>query len=136
LNAYTPVPLDPALTPQDAHHQVAGSPLNPMPGWNWKFDNEIRRFRAIALRPKTPIPEWTLGPKLDHPIPVDSRLSPDQAYHWDYGSPLHPMNGWTWEFDSRTQRFLPSICDEPRRPAEPRFALPKVRHLYRWHPEE
>jgi len=57
LNSRTPLPLDPALTPQEAHHEVCGSPLNPAPGWDWKFDSEAGRFRAIALRPKTPIPE-------------------------------------------------------------------------------
>jgi hypothetical protein len=147
LRAYTPVPLDPALTPQDAHHEVCGSPLHPGLGWDWKFDNEERRYRAIALRPKTPIPEWTLrlDPKLGQmtPIPVDPRLSPDQAYHQEYGSPVFPVQGWKWDFDpwkfdfdSRTQRLVPSISDEPSRPVEPRFALPKFRRLYRWHPDE
>jgi hypothetical protein len=66
LNAYTPVPLDQALTPQDAYHEVSGSPVNLAPGWDWKFDNKERRHRAIALRPKTPIPQWTqrFDPKL------------------------------------------------------------------------
>src|SRR5271166_3899964 len=59
LNSWIPVPIDPALTPQDAYHEVCGSPLNPAPGWDWKFDTEERRYRAIALRPKTPFPEWT-----------------------------------------------------------------------------
>ena len=68
LNSYTPVPLDPALTPQDAYHEVYGAPFNLAPGWDWKFDNATRRYRAIALRPKTPIPEWTqcFDPKLAH----------------------------------------------------------------------
>jgi hypothetical protein len=140
LNAYTPVPLDPALTPQDAHHEVCGSPLHPGLGWDWKFDSEANRYRAIALRPKTPIPEWTLrfDPKLDAmtPIPVDPRLTPDQAYHRDYGSPLFPVPGSKWEFNSRTQRLIPSISDEPSRHSEPRFALPKLRRLYRWHPDQ
>jgi hypothetical protein len=138
LRAYTPVPVDPALTPQDAYHEVAGSPRNPAPGWDWKFDSESRRYRAIALRPKTPIPEWTLDPKLDSmtPFPVDPKLTPEQAYHPEYGSPLFPAPGWKWEFDSRTQRLIPLISDEPSRPCEPRFALPKCRRLYRWHPDE
>jgi len=92
LNSYTPVPLDPALTPKDAHHEVCGSPLTPAPGWDWKFDNEERRYRAIALRPKTPIPEWTqrFDQKLDAmtPVPVDPKVTPDQASHPEYGSPL------------------------------------------------
>jgi hypothetical protein len=72
LNSYTPVPIDPALTPQDAHHEMCGSPLQPAPGWEWKFDSEARRYRAIALRPKTPVPEWTLrfDPKLDSMAPL------------------------------------------------------------------
>ncbi len=72
LNSWTPVPVDPALTPQDAHHEVCGSPPSPAPGWDWKFDSEARRFRAIALRPKTPIPEWTASfdPKLATMTPV------------------------------------------------------------------
>jgi hypothetical protein len=138
--AYTPVPVDPALTPQDAHHEVCGSPRNPALGWDWKFDSETRRFRAIALRPKTPIPEWTqsFDPKLDleTAVPVDPRLTPEQAYHPDYGSPLYPAPGWKWQFDSRTQRLIPLISDEPSPPCQPRFALPKLRRLYRWHPEE
>ena len=32
--------------------------------------------------------------------------------------------------------MVPSISDEPSRPVEPRFALPKLRRLYRWHPDE
>jgi hypothetical protein len=140
LRAYTPVPLDPALTPQDAHHEVAGSPRNPAPGWDWKFDTEARRYRAIALRPKTPIPEWTLRFDPKHvtgtPVPVDPTLTPEQAYHEEYGSPLFPAPGWKWVFDSRTQRLMPAILDEPSRPCEPRFATPKCRWLYRWHPDE
>ncbi|MFZ0238294.1 MAG: hypothetical protein WAL37_13195, partial [Xanthobacteraceae bacterium] len=108
--------------------------------WDWKFDSEERRYRAIALRPKTPIPEWTqrFDPKLDAmiPIPVDRRLTSDQAYHSEYGSPVYPAPGWKWEFDSRTQRLIPSIADEPSRHVEPRFALPKLRRLYRWHPDQ
>src|SRR5437764_6163654 len=53
FNAWMPVPLDPALTPQDAYHEVCGSPRNRAPGWDWKYDLKARRFRAIALRPKT-----------------------------------------------------------------------------------
>jgi hypothetical protein len=147
LRAYTPVPVDPALTPQDAYHEICGSPLSPAPSWDWKFDSEANRYRAIALRPKTPIPEWTLrfDPKLGQmtPIPVDPRLSPEQAYHQEYGTPLRPAPGWKWDFDpwkfdfdSRTQRLVPSISDEPSRPVEPRFALPKLRRLYRRHPDE
>jgi hypothetical protein len=147
LAAYTPVPVDPALPPEDAQHEICGAPFNAAPGWDWKFDSEARRFRPIALRPKTPIPEWTLrfDPKLGQmtPIPVDRRLSPDEAYHREYGSPLFPATGWKWDFDpwkfdfdSRAQRLLPSIADGPSRPVEPRFALPKVRRLYRWHPDE
>ena len=140
LNSWTPVPIDPALTPQDAYHEVCGSPLDPAPGWDWKFDSEERRYRAIALRPKTPIPEWTqrFDPKLDAmiPIPVDRRLTPDQAYHSEYGSPVYPVQGWKWEFNPTTERLLPSIADEPSRHVEPRFALPKLRRLYRWHPDQ
>jgi hypothetical protein len=146
-NSYTPVPVDPALTPLDAYHEVCGSPLNPAPGWDWKYDSAANRYRPITLRPKTPIPEWTLrfDPKLGQmtPIPVDPRLSPEQAYHREYGTPLHPAPGWKWDFDpwkfdfdSRTQRLVPSISDEPSRHVEPRFALPKLRRLYRWHPDE
>jgi hypothetical protein len=140
LNAYTPVPVDPALTPQDAYHEVCGAPLHPVLGWDWKFDNAERRYRAIALRPKTPIPEWTqrFDPKLDveTAVPVNPKVTPEQAYHADYGSPLYPAPGWKWQFNSRTQRLIPSIADEPRPPCHPRFALPKLRRLYRWHPEE
>jgi hypothetical protein len=140
LNSYTPVPVDPALTPQDAYHEVCGAPLRPGLGWDWKFDREANRYRAIALRPKTPIPEWTqrFDPNgvATTPVPVDPRLTPEQAYHQEYGSPLYPALGWKWEFNSRTQRLIPSISDEPSRHSEPRFALPKVRRLYRWHPEQ
>jgi hypothetical protein len=131
LNSFTPVPIDPALTPQDAYHEVYGSPLDPTPGWDWKFDSETRRYRAIALRPKTPIPEWTqrFDPKLGStPVLVDPRLTPEQAYHAEYGSPLFPAPGWKWEFNSRTQRLIPAISDEPSRYCE--------RRLYRWHPDE
>jgi hypothetical protein len=132
LNSYTPVPLDPALTPQDADHEVCGSPRNLAPGWDWKFDREANRYRAIALRPKTPIPEWTqrFDPKLGAmtAFPVDPRLTPEQAYHRDYGSPLLPAPGWKWVFNSRTQRLLPAISDEPNRYCE--------RRLYRWHPDQ
>jgi hypothetical protein len=132
LNAYTPVPIDQALTPQDAYHEVCGAPLNPGLGWDWKFDNEERRYRAIALRPKTPIPEWTrrFDPKLDveTAVPVDPKVTPDQAYHQEYGSPLHPAPGIKWEFNSRTQRLIPAISDEPSRYCE--------RRLYRWHPDQ
>jgi hypothetical protein len=140
LNAYTPVPIDQALTPQDAYHEVCGAPFHPALGWDWKFDSETRRYRAIALRPKTPIPEWTqrFAPKgvSTTPVPVDPRLDPDQAYHRDYGSPLYPAQGWKWEFDSRTQRLIPLISDDPSPPCQPRFALPKLRRLYRWHPDQ
>jgi hypothetical protein len=139
LNSYTALPADPALTPQDAYHAVYGAPFNLAPGWDWKFDSEERRFRAIALRPKTPIPEWTqrFDPKLgsDTPIPVDPTLTADQAYHWEYGSPLDPAHGWKWAFASGIRRLLPSISDEPDRPCEPRFATPPCRRLYRWHPD-
>ena len=132
LNSWTPVPLDPALTPQDADHEVCGSPRNLAPGWDWKFDSEARRYRPIALRPKTPIPEWTqrFDSKLGAMVafPVDPRLTPEQAYHRDYGSPLLPAPGWKWKFNSRTQRLLPSISDEPSRYCE--------RRLFRWHQDE
>jgi hypothetical protein len=140
LNAYTPVPRDPALTPQDAYHEVYGAPCYPAPGWDWKFDRKANHYLAIALRPKTPIPEWTLrfDPKLGEmtPVPVDPRLTPEQAYHREYGSPLYPARGWDWKFNSRTERLIPTIADEPSRYPEPRFALPKLRRLYRWHPDE
>jgi hypothetical protein len=33
------------------------------------------------------------------PIPaVDPRLSPEQAYHQEYGTPLRPAPGWKWDF--------------------------------------
>ena len=128
-NAWTPVPLDPALTPQDA---FCGSPLNLAPGWDWKFDSEARRYRAIALRPKTPIPEWTqrFDSKLVAMVafPIDPKLTPDQAYHADYGSPLRPAPGWKWVFNSRTERLIPAISDEPNRFCE--------RRLFRWHPDQ
>jgi hypothetical protein len=77
--------------------------------------------RAIDLRPKTPIPEWTLrfDPKLGSmtPVPVDPRLN--HPYHPEYGSP-----DWKWEFNSRTQRLLPSIKDEPDRPLPPQICDP------------
>ena len=69
-------------------------------------------------------------------FPVDPRLTPEQAYHQEYGSPLYPGPGWKWEFNSRTQRLLPSIQDEPNRPCHPRFATPPCRRLYRWHPDQ
>jgi hypothetical protein len=137
LNSWIPVPIDQALAPQEADHEVCGSPANPAPGWDWKFDSEARRYRAIALRPKTPIPEWTLrfDPKSGSMIPVlvDPRLTPEQAYHKEYGSPLFPATGWKWKFNSRTQRAIPSIADEPSR-HDVRFVAP--RPLYRWHPDE
>ena len=140
LNSYTPLPLDPALRPQEVYHEVYGSPLDLAPGWDWKFDRAANRYRAIALRPKTPIPEWTQ--RFDEkrvsttPVLVDPRLTPEQAYHPEYGSPLYPAPGWKWEFNSRTQRLLPSIQDEPNRPCHPRFAIPQPRRLYRWHPDQ
>jgi hypothetical protein len=140
LNSYTPVPLDPALTPQDAYHEVYGAPFNLAPGWDWKFDREANRYRAIALRPKTPIPEWTL--RLDPnrvsttPVPVDPRLDPEDAYHAEYGSPLYPAPGWKWQLNSRTERLLPAISDEPSRPCDPRFATPQRQRLYRWHADQ
>jgi len=140
LTTYTPLPCDPALTPQDAYHEVYGAPLYPAPGWDWKFDRKTNRYWAIALRPQTPIPQWTLrfDPKLGEmtPVPVDPRLTPEQAYHREYGSPLYPDPGWKWEFNSRTQRLVPTIADEPNRHPEPRFALPKLRRLYHWHPDQ
>jgi hypothetical protein len=139
LNSWTPVPVDQALAPQDAHHEVCGSPHNPAPGWDWKFDSEERRYRAIALRPKTPIPEWTLrfDPKSSSmmPVLVDPRLTPEQAYHKEYGSPLSPAPGWKWEFNSSTQRALPLIADEPSRHGV-RFVSPSSRRLYRWHRDQ
>jgi hypothetical protein len=139
-HSYTPVPVDPALTPQDAYHEVCGSPVNLVPGWDWKFDSKEMRYRAIALRPKTPIPEWTLRfdakNVLGTPVPVDPRLTSDEAYHPEYGSPLFPVHGWKWELNPTTERLVPSISDEPSRQVEPRFALPKLRRLYRRHPDE
>jgi hypothetical protein len=139
LNAYTPMPVDQALTPQDAYHEVCGAPFDPAPGWDWKVDSEINLFRAIALRPKTPIPEWTqrCDPTNVYPIPVpvDPRLTPDQAHHPEYGSPLDPAPGWTWVFNSRTERLLPSIMDEPNRSCQPKYTTPQ-RRLYRWHPDQ
>ena len=58
------------------------------------------------------------------PVPVD----PEQAYHQEYGSPLYPAPGVKWEFNSRIQRLIPSISDEPSRHCE--------RRLYRWHPDQ
>jgi len=140
LNSMAPVPIDQALTPHDAYHEVYGSPRNLAPGWDWKLDFEAKRYRPIALRPKTPIPEWTqrFDPKLDAmiPVPADPRLTPDEAYHSEYGTPLSPALGWDWKFNSRTQRLVPVIQDEPSRPCEPRFRLPKIRRLYRWHADE
>lgn len=131
-NSWFPVPLDPALTPQDAHHEVAGSPLNPKPGWDWKYDRDENRYRAIALRPKTPIPEWTrrVDPKTfaETPVPVDPRLTAEEAYHAEYGTPLSPAPGWDWPFNATTQRFVPAISDAPSRYGP--------RRLYRWHPDD
>jgi len=62
------------------------------------------------------------------PFPVDPRLTPDQAYHAEYGSPLRPAPGWKWVFNSRTQRLIPAISDEPNRYCE--------RRLFRWHPDQ
>jgi hypothetical protein len=73
---------------------------------------------------------------LGTPVPVDPRLTSDEAYHPEYGSPLYPAPGWKWEFNSRTERLVPTIADEPSRHPEPRFALPKLRRLYRRHPDE
>jgi hypothetical protein len=138
-NSWIAAPVDQGLAPQDAWHQVCGSPRNPAPGWNWKFDSEQRRFFAIALRPKTPIPEWTqhFDPKRAAFIatPVDPGLNPDHLYHPEYGSPLLPRSGWRWEFNETTQRLLPTIADRPTYD-EVRFGLPKVRRLYRWHPDD
>jgi hypothetical protein len=85
FNSWMPVPFDQSLTPQDAYHEVCGSPLNPAPGWDWKFDSRKRRFFPIALRPKTPIPEWTR--RAETPVPVDPKLTSGQAYHSEYGFP-------------------------------------------------
>jgi hypothetical protein len=135
LNSYTPVPVDQALTPQGADHEICGSPLYPRPGWDWKFDTEARRYRAIALRPKTPIPEWTLRSDMT-PVPVDPTLTPDQADHNEYGSPLYPAPGWHWQFNPTTERFLPTILEEPSRRGTPEFARRKGRWLCRWHPDD
>jgi hypothetical protein len=62
------------------------------------------------------------------PVPVDPRLPPERAYHQEYGSPLYPAPGVKWEFNSRIQRLIPSISDEPSRHCE--------RRLYRWHPDQ
>jgi len=127
LNSYTLVPVDQALTPQDADHEVCGSPLNPAPGWDWKFDNETR----IALRPKTRIPEWTqrFDPKLGSMIAVPIGLDTTQAHHPEYGS--QSTRRQKWQFNSVTQRLLPSISDEPDR-----FSTPQRRRLYRWRPDQ
>jgi len=105
LRSYIPTPFDQALTPEDAYHEVCGSPRNPAPGWDWKFDSEARRCRAIALRPKTPIPEWTQRfdekPAAWIAVLVDPKLTPEQAYHKEYGSPLYPAPGFKWQFNSR-----------------------------------
>jgi hypothetical protein len=135
LNSHTAVPLDPALTPEDAYHEVCGAPYSPAPGWDWKFDTEARRYRAIALRPKTPIPEWTLRSDMT-PVPVDPIVTPEQAYHNEYGSPVYPAPGWQWQFNSRIERLIPTILEEPSRHRAPRFAAPKCRWLCRWHPNE
>jgi hypothetical protein len=136
LRAYTPLPVDPALTPQDACHPVFGSPLNPAPGSDWKFDAEERRYRPIALRPKTPIPEWTLRfdakNVLGTPVPVSPRMSPEKAYHSEYGRPIYPAPGFKWEYNSRIERLVPRIADEPSN--GPSRWMPKLR--YRWHPDE
>ena len=71
------------------------------------------------------------------PVPVDPRVTLDQApHHPEYGSPLYPEPGWKWEFNSTTQRLLPTILDEPSRPCEPRFTPKWPRRLYRWHPDQ
>jgi hypothetical protein len=135
LNSWIPVPVDPALTPQDAHHEVCGSPLSPKPGWPWVFDSEERRLYAIDLRPKTPIPEWTCRSD-GTPVPVDRTLSPDQAYHNEYGSPLYPAPGVRWPFNPRTERFTPTILEESSRYRLPSFAMRKCPWLCRWHPDD
>ena len=102
------------------------------------FDSEARRFRAIALRPKTPIPEWTQRfdekPAAWIAVLVDPKLTPEQAYHNEYGSPLYPAPGFKWRFNSRTERLVPSIADEPDRQYT-RFVTPPLRRFYRWHPD-
>ena len=62
------------------------------------------------------------------PVPVGPRLPPERAYHQEYGSPLYPAPGVKWEFNSRIQRLIPTISDEPSRHCE--------RRLYRWHPDQ
>jgi hypothetical protein len=52
------------------------------------------------------------------------------------GSPLYPAPGIKWEFNPTTERLIPLISDEPSPPSQPRFALPKLRRLYRWHPDQ
>jgi hypothetical protein len=32
--------------------------------------------------------------------------------------------------------LIPLISDDPSPPCQPRFALPKLRRLYRWHPDQ
>src|SRR5205085_8421836 len=88
----------------------------------------------IALRPKTFL-EWTRRSGAEAPVPVDPKLT-GHAYHPEYGSPVDPAHGWQWQFNSRIERYVPLIMDEPRHPCEPRFALPKLRRLYRWHPDD
>ena len=128
-------PTRPGADAEDAYHEVCGAPSSPAPGWDWKFDTEARRYRAIALRPKTPIPEWTLRSDMT-PVPVDPIVTPEQAYHNEYGSPVYPAPGWQWQFNSRIERLIPTILEEPSRHRAPRFAAPKCRWLCRWHPNE
>ena len=59
------------------------------------------------------------------PVPVDPRVTPDQAYHHEYGSPVYPAPGWQWQFNSRIERLIPTILEEPSRHRAPRFATPK-----------
>jgi hypothetical protein len=59
---------------------------------------------------------------------VARKLTPEQAYHKDYGSPLFPAPGWKWELNSTTQRLIPAIGDEPSCYCE--------KQLYRWHPDQ
>jgi hypothetical protein len=75
-------------------------------------------------------------PRLNDTGPRRPQTTPEQAYHAEYGSPLYPAPGFKWQVNSTTGRLLPAISDEPSRPSEPRFALPKLRRLYRWHPDE
>ena len=126
LNSYTLVPVDQALTPQDADHEVCGSPLNPAPGWDWKFDNETR----IALRPKTRIPEWTqrFDPKLGSMIPVPVGLDPNQDHHPEYGSPLDPAPEMAVQFRDTALATVNFRSD--------RFSTPQRRRLYRWRPDQ